>query len=134
MEGNLKITHTEAHRWCSAQESACQRRRHGTHGFDPWVRKMPWSRKWHPTPVLLPGKSHGQRNLVGCTPWGCRRVRRDLVTKQQQQIKTVGNWHKNRNTVTWNRTDARSKPITLWSTNPQQGRQEYTLEKRQHLR
>ena len=26
---------------------------------------------WHPTPVLLPGKSHGQRNLVGCSPWGC---------------------------------------------------------------
>ena len=27
-------------------------------------------RQWHPTPVLLPGKSHGQRNLVGCSPWG----------------------------------------------------------------
>ena len=29
-----------------------------------------WSRKWHPTPVLMPGKSHGRRNLVGCSPWG----------------------------------------------------------------
>ena len=29
-----------------------------------------WRRKWHPTPVLLPGKSHGRRNLVGCSPWG----------------------------------------------------------------
>ena len=28
-------------------------------------------RQWHPTPVLLPGKSHGQRSLVGCSPWGC---------------------------------------------------------------
>ena len=28
-------------------------------------------RQWHPTPVLLPGKSHGWRNLVGCSPWGC---------------------------------------------------------------
>ena len=28
-------------------------------------------RQWHPTPVLLPGKSHGRRNLVGCSPWGC---------------------------------------------------------------
>ena len=28
-------------------------------------------RRWHPTPVLLPGKSHGQRSLVGCSPWGC---------------------------------------------------------------
>ena len=31
-----------------------------------------WRRQWHPTPVLLPGKSHGQRNLVGCSPWGCK--------------------------------------------------------------
>ena len=32
---------------------------------------MHWRRKWQPTPVLLPGESHGQRNLVGCSPWGC---------------------------------------------------------------
>ena len=31
-----------------------------------------WRRKWHPTPVLLPGKSHGRRNLVGYSPWGCK--------------------------------------------------------------
>ena len=31
---------------------------------------MQWRRQWHPTPVLLPGKSHGQRSLVGCSPWG----------------------------------------------------------------
>ena len=30
-----------------------------------------WKRQWHPTPVILPGKSHGQRSLVGCSPWGC---------------------------------------------------------------
>ena len=29
-----------------------------------------WRRQWHPTPVLLPGKSHGWRSLVGCSPWG----------------------------------------------------------------
>ena len=40
--------------------------------FDPWVRKIPWRRKWQPTSVLLPGKSHGQRSLVGCGPWGQR--------------------------------------------------------------
>ena len=39
--------------------------------FNPWVRKIPWRRKWQPTPVLLPGKSHGRRSLIGCTPWGC---------------------------------------------------------------
>ena len=47
---------------------------------ESWVRSLGWEdplekgiatrRRWHPTPVLLPGKSHGQRNLVGCSPWG----------------------------------------------------------------
>jgi len=36
--------------------------------FDPWVRKIPWSRKWQPTPVFLPGESHGQRSLEGYSP------------------------------------------------------------------
>ena len=39
-------------------------------GFDPWVGKIPWRRKWQPTPVLWPGKSHGRRSLVGYCPWG----------------------------------------------------------------
>ena len=39
--------------------------------FHPWVRK-PWRRKWHPTPVLLPRKSHGRRSLEGYSPWGCK--------------------------------------------------------------
>ena len=38
--------------------------------FDPWVDKISWRRKWHPTPVFLFGKSHGQRSLVGYSPWG----------------------------------------------------------------
>ena len=37
--------------------------------FDPWVRKMPWRRKWQLIPVLLPGESHGWKSLVGCNPW-----------------------------------------------------------------
>ena len=36
----------------------------------PLLRSYFWRRRWHPTPVLLPGKSHGQRSLVGCGPWG----------------------------------------------------------------
>ena len=36
-----------------------------TCGFDPWVGKNPWRRKWEPTPVFSPGKSHGQKSLVG---------------------------------------------------------------------
>ena len=38
--------------------------------FNPWVGKIPWKRKWQPTPVLLPGKSHEWRSLVGYSPWG----------------------------------------------------------------
>ena len=38
--------------------------------FDPWVRKIPWRRKWQLTPSFLPGESHGQRSLVGYSPWG----------------------------------------------------------------
>ena len=36
----------------------------------PWIRKIPWRRKWKPTPVFLPGKFHGQRSLAGSSPWG----------------------------------------------------------------
>ena len=46
----------------SGKESACQHKRRG---FHPWVRKIFWRRKWQSTPVLLPGKSHGQRSLAG---------------------------------------------------------------------
>ena len=38
--------------------------------FDPWVGKIPWSREWLPTPVFLPGESHGLGSLVGYSPWG----------------------------------------------------------------
>ena len=41
-------------------------------GFDPWVGKVLWRRKWQPTPVFLPGKSHGRRNIVGYSPWGLK--------------------------------------------------------------
>ena len=37
---------------------------------DPWVGKIPWSRAWQPTPIFLPGESHGQRSLAGHSPWG----------------------------------------------------------------
>ena len=49
--------------WCSGKDSACQCRRHKRHSFHPWVRKIPFSRIWHPTLVFLPGKFHGQRPL-----------------------------------------------------------------------
>ena len=52
-------------------ESACQCRKRR---FDPWLRKIPWRRKWQPTPVFLPGKLHGQGSLVGYGPWGCKEL------------------------------------------------------------
>ena len=58
-----------------------QCRSHRRHGFAPWVR-IPWSRAWQPTPVFLPGKSHGQRSLEGYSPGGHKRVEYDLVIKQ----------------------------------------------------
>ena len=39
-------------------------------GFNPWVGKISWRRKWQPTPVFLPGESHGWRSLIGYSPWG----------------------------------------------------------------
>ena len=54
----------------SGKESACQCRRCKRHRLNPGVRKTPWSRKWQPTPVFLPGEPHGQRSLVGYSPWG----------------------------------------------------------------
>ena len=51
------------------KESICQCRRRG---FDPWVREIPWRRKWQPVSVFLSGESHRQRSLVGCNPWNCK--------------------------------------------------------------
>ena len=53
--------------WLSGKETTCQCRRQR---FDSWIRKIPWRRKWQPTPAFLPGKSHGQRNLVGYSQRG----------------------------------------------------------------
>ena len=54
----------------SGIESACQRRRCKRCGFNRWVRRTPWSRKWQPTPVFLPGESRGQRSLAGYSSLG----------------------------------------------------------------
>ena len=54
-----------------SKESACQCRRCRC---DPWVRKIPQRRKWQSIPVFLPGKSHGQKSLVGYSPWGHKQL------------------------------------------------------------
>ena len=51
----------------SGKESAFQFKRCK---FDSWFKKIPWGRKWQPTPAFLPGEFHGQRRLVGYSSWG----------------------------------------------------------------
>ena len=69
-------------RWHSGKESACQSRRQERCRFDPWVRKIPWSKKWQPTQVFLPGKFNGQSNLTGFVrPMGLQRLGQDWETK-----------------------------------------------------
>ena len=65
------------HKWSfpgggNARESACQGRRYTRCSFGSWVRKIPWRRKWQPTPVLLPAESCGQTSQIGYSPWGHR--------------------------------------------------------------
>ena len=67
--------------WLSGKEFAFQCRKCV---FNPRVRKIPWRKKWQPTPVFLPGKSHGQRSLVGCSPWG---------HKGSDTTKDLHTWH-----------------------------------------
>ena len=59
----------------SGKELAYQCRTCKRRGFDPWVGKIPWSRKWQPTTVFLPGKFHGQRSLVGYIVHGVTKSR-----------------------------------------------------------
>ena len=77
-----------------SKESACKA---GDHlqcrrwGFDPWVRKIPWRQKWQHTPIFLPGKSNGQRSLVGYNPWSTR-VGHDLANKPPPKVRTIISW------------------------------------------
>ena len=64
----------------SGKEPACQLRRCRRRGFNSWVGKLPWRRAWQPTPVFLPGESHGQRSLV-TVHW---------VSENRTQLKRLG--------------------------------------------
>ena len=61
-----------AYRWLSGKESACKAEDSGDPGSIPGSGLFPWRRKWQPSPVFLPGESHGQRSLVGYSPGGCQ--------------------------------------------------------------
>ena len=70
----------ELSRWLRGKETTYQSRRNKRCGFYPWVGKIPWGRKWQPTPVFLPGKFHEQKSLVGYSPWG----HKESDTREQQ--------------------------------------------------
>ena len=61
-------------RWRSGEEATCNAGDPRVAGFDPWVRKIPWSWKWQPTLVFLSGESPGQRSLAGYGPWDCEEL------------------------------------------------------------
>ena len=82
---DLAAVHGVAKSWTQAtelnsrKEVTCRR-----YSFNPWVRKIPCRRKWQPHSIFLPGKSHAQGSLAGYNPWGHKRIRQDLATKQLQ--------------------------------------------------
>ena len=80
------------------KESPYQCRRCRGHGFVPWVVKMPWSRKWLSTSVFLPGKFHGQRSLVGYSPWSCKEFNVAEHTHTHTHTHTYTHTHTN---ITW---------------------------------
>ena len=78
--------------WLSSKESTCQCRRHRRCRFNLWVGKIPWRRKWQPTPVFLPGESHGQRSLADYSPQGC---------KSQTRLSAHTHTHTHTHTLIW---------------------------------
>ena len=79
------------------KQRICQWRRHRRWEFDSWVGKIPWRRKWQPTPVFLPGKFHGQRSLVDHSPWGHKESDMTEATEHKgtrDQIAFIGSWSK----------------------------------------
>ena len=66
---------------------------------ETWGRSLGWEdpqeERRQPTPVSLPGKSHGQRSLVGYSPWGHKRIRHDRATKQKNSNKEIIMMHDN---------------------------------------
>ena len=79
---NTTLGHTRG------KEPTCQCRKPKRHGFNSWVRKIAWRRAWQPTPVFLPGESHGQRSQEGYSPWG--RKESDMTEASEACMQTLG--------------------------------------------
>ena len=63
--------------------------RHRRHRCDPWLGEVPWRRAWQSTPVLLPGGPHGQRSLVGYSPWG---FKQQDTTEAAEHVCVLNRW------------------------------------------
>ena len=73
------------------KESACPCRRYKRLKLDSWDRRIPWRRKWQSTPAFLPGELHGQRSLVGYSPWGLRQL--DMTEHVSARVYTHTHTH-----------------------------------------
>ena len=87
-----------------ASAGGCRRCR-----FDSWVGKIPWSRKWQPTPVFLPGKFHGQRSLAGYSLWGHKESDMAECTHTHTHTESVSLWHCRRTC-----THTHTQSLSLW--------------------
>ena len=88
----------------SGKESASQCRKHKRCRLNPWVGKIPWTRKWLHTAVFLPGKPHGQRSLVGYSPWG----HKELDISERLRAQTA------HNKIRWNQRKRKPKSIFVF--------------------
>ena len=69
----------------------CECRRYKRRGFSPWIGRIPWRRAWQPTPVFLPGESHGQRSLAGYSLYGRKELDTTEATLHAQAHLTIEN-------------------------------------------
>ena len=87
-------------RWLSGKKFSCQCRRHKSLRFNRWVRKVPWRRKWQPTPVVLPRKIHGQWSLfIGLQrvrhSWAhvCAHIHTHTLTHMEYRMRKAHNYY-----------------------------------------
>ena len=70
--------------WLTGKEPTCQCGRHRRRGFDPWVGKSPWRKKWQPTPAFWPGEFQGQR--MGYSPCSCKKLDVTEHARSQRRV------------------------------------------------
>ena len=79
--------------WLKKKKFTCQGRRLRSLGFSPWIWKIPWRRKWKPTPVFLPGKFHGQGSLAEYSPWGHKESDMTATEHTAQRLVNIAMGH-----------------------------------------